>query len=119
MAQMKTDVGIMGQGGKQPPGPPVNAIRSMAHLVTIIRNRGLDPELEKEVLKVIKGYPDGSLEYAYNNLNNTIFRCQEAITLRRVTTEAPKPEEPKEEYTPPPKKKWRVGSIDDIIFDKE
>ena len=113
MAQTKLGTGFVGEGGKKPIAPAPKAIRSMGHLIAIVQNRGLQPELQNEVLKIIKGYPDGSLDYAYNNLDNTIFQCQQKLATRNVAEIKAAPEEPKEALKP--STKWRTGMIDDIL----
>lgn len=74
MAQTKLDVSIM--NSKPRKKAPQRVIRNLDQLIAIVESKGLDVDLTKAVLDVIKGYPEGSLDFAYGNLNSIIARCQ-------------------------------------------
>lgn len=77
MAQTKLDMNLpTAPKGKQ---PPKKIIKNLAHLVAILESKRLQPDLHDEVLKIIKKYPEGSLDYVYTNLDHIINKCQEKI----------------------------------------
>lgn len=111
--QTKLEVGVMGQS--KAVSRPERFVRSFGHLISIINQHNLEPELREEVLKIAKGYPQGSLDFFYNNLHAIIQKCQNAINLRNNVS-AWTPEEVKriervEEVRP---SKWSIVSAAEI-----
>lgn len=69
---------------RREPLPPTKVVKNLRHLIAIIESRGLEPELANEVKKAVKEYPEGALEFAFNNMDNIIIQAQNKLSARNT-----------------------------------
>lgn len=98
-------------------------IRTLGQFASFLDQRGLSPDLRAEVIKIAKGYPEGSLEYLYTNIEKIISKCQTAIRKRENGGKDPGPATVVNN-TPPvekerPKPKWTTASANQVKTPKK
>lgn len=76
----KIEVGIMGQRSGSAI-PNLKVIRNTTHLASLISNMGLQKEVQDEVIVAAKAYPEGSLDFFWNNIHNHIRKIQEKLKI--------------------------------------
>jgi hypothetical protein len=68
---LKLDVGIP-DPGKPHKKAPKKFVRSLSHFKYLLSIRNLPEPISEELFKIAQGYPEGALDFLYNNLETFI-----------------------------------------------
>lgn len=90
--QTKIEIGVIGEVNDSRLLRDIewNLVRSMNQLLTYVENIGLEPEVKAELIKYIKKYPEGSLNYLAKNFRFIVNKCVEKVLANRPVVEQQK-----------------------------
>ena len=118
----KLEVGFLGSSTKRQPQAPQRTIYNFQHFAGLVTAKNLDNDLRNEVLKVARQYPEGSLDFMYNNIDNVIMQCAAALSARsQIPRVVPQPNTDEVAVTPIPIKKQQYTPIEQKkpLFDEQ